>query len=100
MIKIKILNPTKGRNEPTFRPFMFIQHLLHDYSIQLTDSDDYDFLFIGMADFLNKRVPLEQSIDEGLEFLSNISGDYFLFDGSDSTSLLGAYEVFRENNLR
>jgi len=100
MIKIKILNPFKGRNEPTFRPINIAdQYLLwSDYSIQFTNSNDYDFLFIGMDDFINKKVPLQQSIDEGLEFLSNITGDYFLFDGSDSTSLMGAYEVFKESN--
>tara|TARA_R110000824_G_scaffold389607_1_gene585777 strand:- start:2007 stop:3035 length:1029 start_codon:yes stop_codon:yes gene_type:complete len=98
MIKIKILNPDKGRNEPTFRPLRLVQQLLHDYSIELTESDDYDFLFIGMADFINKKVSLQQSIDDGLDLLSNISGDYFLFDGSDSHSLMGSYEVFTQSN--
>ena len=27
MIKIKILNPTKDRNEPTFRPFFYIKDM-------------------------------------------------------------------------
>ena len=98
MIKIKILNPTKGRNEPTFRPFFFIKEILHDYSIDITESDDYDYLFVGMEDFLNKKKPLQESIDFGLETLSNITGDYFLFDGSDSTSLMGSYEVFEQSN--
>ena len=35
---------------------------------------------------------------DGLENLSKITGDYFLFDGSDSTSLMGAYEVFDKSN--
>lgn len=100
MIKIKIINPSTGRNEPTFRPIILPHQLMlwQDYSVQFTNSDDYDFLFIGMDNFINKRVPLQQSIDQGLEFLSNITGDYFLFDGSDSTSLMGAYEVFKESN--
>ena len=56
MIKIKILNPTKDRNEPTFRPFLYIKDMLKDYSIDITtESDDYDFLFVGMADFINKN---------------------------------------------
>ena len=55
MIKVKILNPTIGRNEPTFRPFWFIKDKLRDYSIELTDSDDYDYLFVGMHDFINNR---------------------------------------------
>ena len=98
MIKVKIYNPTKGRNEPTFRPLFFVKDMLRDYSIDITDSDDYDFLFVGMHDFLNKKIPLKESIEYGLENLSKISGDYFLFDGSDSTSLMGAYEVFEQSN--
>ena len=98
MIKIKILNPTKGRNEPTFRPFGFIQNQLRDYSIEFTDSDDFDYMFVGMADFINKKISLQDSIDYGLETISNITGDYFLFEGSDSTSLMGGYEVFEQSD--
>tara|TARA_Y100001973_G_C5180080_1_gene324302 strand:+ start:573 stop:1598 length:1026 start_codon:yes stop_codon:yes gene_type:complete len=99
MIKVKILNATKGRNEPTFRPFFVVRDMIKDYSIEFTyDSDDYDFLFVGMDDFLDKSKPLEESIEWGLENLSKITGDYFLFDGSDSTSLMGAYEVFENSN--
>ena len=98
MIKIKILNPSKDRNEPTFRPFFFIRDMLRDYSIDITESDDFDFLFIGREDFLNKKISLQKSIDYGLENLSKITGDYFLFDGSDSTSLMGAYEVFEQSD--
>jgi len=98
MIKVKIQNPTKGRNEPTFRPFFFIKDMLKNYSIDITDSDDYDFLFVGMNDFINKKISLNDSINWGLENLSKITGDYFLFDGSDSTSLMGAYEVFEQSD--
>ena len=99
MIKVKILNPSLFRNEPTFRPFAFIQQKLYtDYSIQFTDSDDYDYMFVGMHDFIDKKRPLQESIDYGLENLSKISGDYFLFEGSDSTSLMGGYEVFEQSN--
>ena len=98
MIKVKILNPTTGRNIPTFKPLFRVRNMLRDYSIDITESDDYDFLFVGMDDFINKKISLQESIDYGLENLSNITGDYFLFDGSDSTSLMGAYEVFEQSN--
>ena len=100
MIKVKILNPTKDRNEPTFRPLLFIKDMLRDYSIDITDSDDHDFLFIGMNDFIDKKRSLKESIEWGLEAVSKITGDYFLFDGSDSTSLMGAYEVFEQSDAR
>ena len=94
MIKIKIPNPFQGRNEPTFRPLFFAKDVLKDYSIEITESDDFDYLFIGMHDFMNKKVSLTESVEYGLNNLSKISGDYFLFEGTDSTSLMGAYEVF------
>ena len=72
--------------------------MLKDYSIDITESNDYDFLFVGMDDFIDKKKTLQGSIDWGLENLSEISGDYFLFDGSDSTSLMGAYEVFEQSD--
>ncbi len=98
MIKIKILNSQLGRNEPTFRPLQFIKNRLRDYSIDITDSNDYDFLFVGMHDFIDKKRSLQESIDYGLENISKITGDYFIFEGSDSTSLMGAYEVFDQSN--
>ena len=100
MIKVKILNPTKDRNEPTFRPFYFFKERLRDYSIDITESDDYDFLFIGMSDFWDMSLSLKDSVDWGLENIKNNTdnGDYFLFDGFDSTSMLGSYEVFEKSD--
>ena len=98
MIRIKLQNTTKGRNEPTFRPLMIVKEMLMQYSIEITDSDSYDYLFVGMDDFLDKKRPLQESIEWGLENISKITGDYFLVDGSDSVSLMGAYEVFKESN--
>ena len=100
MIKVKILNPTKCRNEPTFRPLLFVKDILRDYSIDITDSNDYDFLFVGMKDFYDKNKSLKDSTDWGLENLNKITenGDYFLFDGQDSTSIMGSYEVFEQSD--
>jgi len=97
MIKIKLSDPNDHKN---FSPFILANNILSDYSIELTTSNDYDYEFIAQKDYLNLSVPLEQSINEGLEFLSKKSGDYFLFSGADSTSLLGAYEVFCESNAK
>jgi len=101
MIKVKILNPTKCRNEPTFRPLLFIRDMLyHDYSIELTTDDDFDYMFVGMKDFYDKDKSLKESTEWGLENLNKITqgGDYFLFDGQDSTSIMGSYEVFEQSD--
>lgn len=98
MIKIKLYELDKHRNECTFRPFLYAQNSIRDIGIEFTTGDSYDFAWISQASFLNKKVSLEQSVNDGLEFLSKISGDYMLIDGQDSTSLIGSYEVFKQSN--
>ena len=98
MIKIKLTNWSKGRNEPTFRPLLINQNLFSQVGIEFVEVGSYDFEFIGMDDFLNKKLSLEDSINYGLECISKKGGDYFMFDGSDSTSIMGAYEIFKESN--
>lgn len=100
MIKVKLTNWNKGRNEPTFRPLLIHAQQFINIGIQFVADGSYDFEFIGMEDFLNKKVPLQQSIDQGLEYLASKTGDYYLFDGSDSTSLMGAYEVFEQSDAQ
>jgi hypothetical protein len=100
MIKIKLTNWNKGRNESTFRPFLMYGHMFSEIGVQFVEGGSYDIEFIGMADFIDKKIPLNASIDNGLKFLDNISGEYCLFDGSDSTSLMGAYEVFSQSKAK
>ena len=98
MIKIKILNPLNGKNRISFAGFLTLQDMLRDYSIDITDSDDYDYAFLGADDILNKSISLKESIEYGLENCNKITGDYFIFDGSDSTSLMGSYEVLEQSD--
>ena len=100
MLKIKIHNPKEDRNEPTFRVMLAVQHYFREIGIDFTSSNDYDFLFIGMNDFINKKWSIEESIDWGSENVERLgeNGDYFLFDGSDSTSIMGGVEVMRNTN--
>ena len=102
MIKIKIHNPTKDRNEPTFRPFSFIKERLKEYQIDITESNDFDYLFIGMSDFWDMSLSLKDSVEWGLENIEKITGggDYMMFDGTDSTSFTGTYEVFEKSNAK
>ena len=116
MIKIKILNSTSRRNEPIFENLSALYHVLLDSGIELIlpDADpdrypdvyrrgqtsDYDYLFVGMDDFIDKKLSLSDSVEWGLENLEKVTegGKYCLFDNSDSTSLLGSYEVFEKSN--
>jgi hypothetical protein len=98
MIKIKLYELDKHRNECAFRPYLWAHNVLKEIGIEFTQGDSYDFAWVAQASFLNKKVSLEQSVNDGLEFLSKIKGDYMLIDGQDSTSLIGTYEVFKESN--
>ena len=100
MIKIKLLERDKHRNETTFRPFINAQNSLREIGIELTDSDDYDYAWIGQASIIDKKKSLKESVESGLEFLSNITGDYMIVDGQDATSLIGTIDVFRESNAK
>lgn len=53
-----------------------------------------DVSFVGMADFVDKSLSLEESVENGIRFVDSLDAPVFLFDGHDSTSLLGTYEVF------
>ena len=97
MIKIKLDNLDKGKNEYTFRPLLIHHQTLYQLGIQFVKDGSYDYEFIGTSDFLNKKIPLKESIEYGLDNLSKKEGKYFLFDGSDSTSLMASYEVFKES---
>ena len=98
MIKIKLLESHIHRNETTFRPFIFAQNQLRDIGIEFTNSDDYDYAWVGQASIIDKKKSLKESVDKGLEFISKIDGDYMIVDGQDSTSLIGTIDVFRESN--
>ena len=68
MIKVKIQNAQEGRNEPTFRPLLMVSNMLRDYHIDITESDSYDYLFVGMNDFIDKSQPFP-TIVKGLLLL-------------------------------
>ena len=56
MIKIKLTNWNEGRNNHTFRPFLMYAELFKQIGVQFVQDGSYDFEFIGMVDFLNKRI--------------------------------------------
>ena len=97
MIKVKL---TDSSNMKCFSGLIHTRDLLRDYSIDITDSDDYDYEFVHADEFVNLSLPLQESIDRGIDNLSKKSGDYFLFHGGDSTSIMGAYEVFIESEAK
>ena len=97
MIKIKL---SDNQNIKCFSGLILSKDILRDYSIELTTDNDYDYEFLVTDEFVNTSLPLNESIKWGIDNLSKKSGDYFLFHGGDSTSIMGAYEVFIESNAK
>ena len=97
MIKVRLTDPS---NMKCFSGLLHSEYLLKDYSIDITSSSDYDYEFVDASQFMNLSLPLEKSIEQGIENMSKKTGDYFLFHGGDSTSITAAYEVFIESKAK
>lgn len=96
MIRIELLEHDIHRNETSFRPFVALNQYFKEVGIEFTTgADSYDFAMVGQASLIDKKKPLEESIEKGVNFLDKITGDYIVFDGQDSTSLIGMVDVFR-----
>ena len=63
MIKIKIHDPLMGKNRISFQGFLMLKDMLRDYSIDITDSGDFDYMFIGAYTILDKGLGLQESMD-------------------------------------
>ena len=99
MIKIKIAEFFRHRNETTFRSFVQAKHLFADIGVEfIFDGNNYDLTWIGQASISDKNPPLERAISRGLWFIDNkVDGDFVIFDGQDSATLIGTYEVFKQS---
>ena len=100
MIKVNLLEYKIHRNETTFRYYIENQNLFKEVGIEFTTSNDYDYAMIGQASIIDKKVSLKESVEKGLDFISKITGDYIIFDGQDSTTLIGTIDVFRESSAK
>jgi hypothetical protein len=103
MLRIRLVDDTKGRNKATYRGFLMYKDLFKDVGIDFIIAgdivDSWDISILGDECFINRRAKsLRESIDYGLERLHEIDGRFMLYDGSDSPSILGSYDVFENSN--
>ena len=103
MLRIRLVDDTKGRNKATYRGFLMYKDLFKDVGIDFIIAgdmvDSWDISILGDECFVNRRAKsLQESIDYGLERLHEIDGRFMLYDGSDSPSILGSYDVFENSN--
>ena len=94
-MRIQILELEKHRNETTFRPYLRAIPQFREHGIEFVDNNP-DIYWVGQASVIDKKVSLQESINKGCEYLSKLDAPYVLFDGQDSSSLMGVWDVFRE----
>ena len=92
-MKIQILELEKHRNETTFRPYLSAIQTFNEYGVEFVNENP-DMYWVGQASVVNKKVSLQESVDLGCKFLENLDAPYVLFDGQDSSSLMGVWDVF------
>ncbi len=102
MLKIKIAELFRHRNETTFRPYINARNLFRDIGIEfIFEGNDYDLTWVGQASYSDKNYPFQKSVERGKWVLENkLEGDYVLFDGNDSASLMRTWDVFKGSNAK
>lgn len=97
IMKLALLDFDIHRNETTFRPYVFRQQEFTDHKIHLIDSKkDADYYLVGQASIIDKKKSLEQSVEEGIKYCDKLDKQFIIIDGQDSHSLIGVYEVFKD----
>lgn len=93
-MNIKILELDKHRNETTFRPYISARAEFEKNGVFFVESEsDADVFFVGQASFLDKKRSLQESVDYGINFLKNLDKPFILFDGQDSSSVIGTWDI-------
>jgi hypothetical protein len=92
-MKIQILELEKHRNETTFRPYLSAIQTFREYGIEFVNENP-DLYWVAQASVVDKKSSLQESVDKGCTFLEKLDAPYVLFDGQDSSSLMGVWDVF------
>jgi hypothetical protein len=102
MLKIKLIEVEKHRNETTFRKYIQLNNLFNEVGINFTDhGNDYDMVWIAQASFMDKSKPYDESVKNGIKFVEKFKGqDIILIDGQDSATLMGSWDVFKETDAK
>ncbi len=101
MLKIRLIELFRHRAETTWRPFIENRNIFRDIGIQfITEGDDYDLSWVTQATYANKIHPFKAAVNYGKNFIERIDGDVIMFDGSDSPSLMGSWDVFKDSKAK
>lgn len=99
MIKIKLAELYKHRNETTFRPYLMAKDLFRDIGITFVVEGSADLTWVAQASYNDRKdfYTYGQCLSRGLKYLDSIEEDFVLFDGQDSASLLGSFDILRNS---
>lgn len=103
MIKIKLAELFKHRNETTFRPYLMAKDLFRDIGITFVMEGKCDLTWVAQASYNDRKnfYTYGQCLSRGLHYLENeVQGDYVLFDGQDSASLLGSFDIYKNSKAK
>lgn len=103
MIKVKLAEIAKHRNETTFRPFIMTRDLFRDVGVQFVTEGPCDLTWVGQASYNDRKdfYEYEHCLSRGRWFIENeVKGDYVLFDGQDSASLLGSFDILKSTKAK
>lgn len=99
MIKIRLFQHWKHRNETTFRPYLQAAELFKEIGVQFVFDGPHDLTWVGPATFGDKTRPLRSVLRRNDTWtLRDLRGEHIYFDGQDSPSLIGAWEAFKESS--
>lgn len=96
-IVIKLVDPELGRNRSAFYPFIRWGFMFKQLGIHFVTGGTAKYTFIGPETYSNRKLNFDDSVNYGLDNVSKHS-NVMLFDSSDSTSLLGSYEVLSNSS--
>lgn len=103
MIKVKLFELFRHRNETTFRPYIMAKELFEDIGVQFVMEGPCDITWVAQASYNDKKSSYTYGncISRGLHQINTqVQGDYVLFDGQDSPSLLGSFDVFKNSKAK
>ena len=101
MLKIRLVELFRHRAETTWRPFIENRNKFRNIGIQfITEGNDYDLSWVTQATYANKIHPFKAAMEYGKSFVDRLEGDVIMFDGSDSPSLMGSWDVFKDSKAK
>lgn len=100
MLRVLLDQPKRGRNRAAYQYFVKYKQLFKLLGIEFVEQGSHDFVFMGDDSYVDRKLSLEDSIDYGINAVNSHNKPVFLFDSSDSTSIMGSYEVFTATNAR